>query len=115
MNLSDEDADPKLVASRRYAGDILVEFLKVPQNHQFGWVGRRTICEIGDPEVDRAKLSESLTMKDKRSMFIQEAKEGYRAAGDILGLDPEPLLAAVFDTPLLKKKKKHPHNKKPKA
>ncbi|KAI8356136.1 PHD-zinc-finger like domain-containing protein [Choanephora cucurbitarum] len=98
LNYSDEEAGPKLVANRRYAGDVLVEFLKVPEMHRYGWVGRHTICEMGDPNVDRAKLMEALKQKTRRPAFIQEAKEGYRCAGSILGLDPEPLLKSVFDT-----------------
>ncbi|RCH88627.1 nuA3 HAT complex component nto1, partial [Rhizopus stolonifer] len=105
LNYSDEEAGPKLVASRRFHGDILVEFLKVPEIHKYGWVARNTICEMGDPEIDRIKLSEALKQKTKRQAFIQEAKEGYRCAGSILGLDPEPLLKSVFDTPIPKKKK----------
>lgn len=72
-----------------------------------GWVERKCICEVGDPFVDRARLSESLAKKYKmRSYIIQEAKEGYRNAGSILGLDPEPLLAAVFDEDVKPKRKK---------
>ncbi|GAN10613.1 bromodomain and PHD finger-containing protein 3 isoform X5 [Mucor ambiguus] len=110
LNLSDEEAGPKLVASRRYTGDVLVEFLKVPEIHRFGWVGRRTICEIGDPQVDRQRLEETLQKRMKKKEYIQEAKEGYRCAGSILGLDPEPLLSEVFDRPPpeQKRKRKHP-------
>lgn len=106
MNLSDEEAGPKLVASRRYTGDVLVEFLKVPEIHRFGWVGRRTICEMGDPQVDRQRLQETLQKKMKKKEYIQEAKEGYRCAGSILGLDPEPLLSEVFDQPPPEQKRK---------
>ncbi|KAI8365086.1 PHD-zinc-finger like domain-containing protein [Blakeslea trispora] len=108
LNYSDEEAGPKLVANRRYAGDVLVEFLKVPEMHRYGWVGRNTICEMGDPKVDRSKLMEALKQKTRRPAFIQEAKEGYRCAGSILGLDPEPLLKSVFDTPQTTKR----HHKK---
>lgn len=113
LNYSDEEAGPKLVASRRYTGDILVEFLKVPEMHRFGWVGRRTICEIGDTQTDKQRLAETLQRKLKKKECVQEAKEGYRCAGSILGLDPEPVLSDVFDLPPQhKRKRKHPHNKK---
>ncbi|KAK4513523.1 uncharacterized protein ATC70_005525 [Mucor velutinosus] len=113
LNLSDEEAGPKLVASRRYTGDVLVEFLKVPEMHRFGWVGRRTICEMGDPQVDRQRLEETLQKKMKKKEYIQEAKEGYRCAGSILGLNPEPLLSEVFDRPPeQRRKRKHASSKK---
>jgi hypothetical protein len=42
-----------------------------------------------------------------RATLIEEAKEGYRYAGSILGLDPEPMLDAVFNAPpKLKRKRK---------
>ncbi|KAI7898243.1 uncharacterized protein BX663DRAFT_525696 [Cokeromyces recurvatus] len=107
LNLSDEEAGPKLVASRRYAGDILVEFLKVPEMHRYGWVGRRTICELGsNSEVDKARLSEVFEKRYKRSVFIEEAKEGYRYASSIVGFDAETIIHAVFDCSNKSKKKR---------
>lgn len=79
--------------------------------HRYGWVGRRTIAEMGDPAIDKARLAEALQKRAKRSAFIEEAKEGYRCAGDILGLDPEPIIDAVFNSSIPKKKRKHSHNK----
>lgn len=35
LNLSDEETQPKILASRRYTGDILVEFLQVAENHKW--------------------------------------------------------------------------------
>lgn len=68
---------------------------------------RSCICEVGDPLVDRSRLSESLGKKYRMKPYIvQEAKEGYRNAGSILGLDPEPLLSAVFDKDSKPKRKK---------
>lgn len=74
--------------------------------HFRGWVRRSSICEVGDLEEDKKRLSESLAKKPKRNVFIQEAKEGYRHAGQILGLDPEPAIEAVFNNFIEKKKKK---------
>lgn len=112
MNYSDEEAGPKLTASRRYHGDVLVEFLKVPEMHKYGWVGRRTISGLGDPEVDRKRLSEALQKRPKRNAFISEAKEGYQHAGTLLGIDTDHMLSSVFDANKLKKSKKRRYNKK---
>jgi hypothetical protein len=100
-----------LIASRRYAGDVLVEFLRVPEMHRYGWVGRRTISELGDPKTDKARLAEALQKRPKRSVFIEESKEGYRCAGFILGLDTEPIINTVFNSSIPKKKRKHSHSK----
>lgn len=35
LNLSDEETPPKILASRRFTGDVLVEFLQVPENHKW--------------------------------------------------------------------------------
>lgn len=35
MNLLDEETSPKILASRRFKGDVLVEFLQVPENHKW--------------------------------------------------------------------------------
>lgn len=35
LNLSDEETPPKVLASRRYHGDVLVEFLQVAENHRW--------------------------------------------------------------------------------
>lgn len=60
-------------------------------------MARKCICEVGDPKVDRERLSESLAKKFKnRAFIIEEAIAGYRQAGSILGLNPEPLLSSVF-------------------
>lgn len=106
LNLPDDQCSPNILKSRRYQGDVLVEFLCVPENHKWGWVRRSSICEVGDLEEDKKRLSESLAKKPKRNVFIQEAKEGYRHAGQILGLDPEPAIEAVFNQVVEKKKKK---------
>ncbi|KAI8988096.1 hypothetical protein BDF20DRAFT_832975 [Mycotypha africana] len=106
LNYTDEEAGDKLVANRRFNGDILVEFLEVPESHRFGWVGRRTICELGEnPEIDKKKLAEALQTKNPKR--IQEAKNGYRCAGQILGLtDTESILEAIFNNKQKLKKKK---------
>lgn len=75
--------------------------------HRYGWVGRRTISEMGDPKVDKARLGEALKKRPKRNVLIEEAKEGYRCAGQILGLDPEPIINQVFNSSIPKKRKKH--------
>jgi hypothetical protein len=67
-------------------------------------VSRDSICEVGDPEEDKKRLTESLKKKQKK--FMKEAKEGYRYAGKILGLDPEPILDAVFNRIVTKRKRK---------
>lgn len=87
---------------------MLVEFLKVPEIHRYGWVGRRTLCRIGDPEIDKKRLSEAL----KRKTFIEEAKEGYRYAASLLGIEnTESILQSVFDTSKSKKSNKKRHHK----
>jgi hypothetical protein len=50
-------------------------------------------------DTDKARLAESLKKQNHRAIFIEEAKEGYKFAGSILGLDPEPVLDAVFNVP----------------
>ncbi|CAO3701934.1 unnamed protein product [Rhizopus stolonifer] len=102
------DENSSLYKSKRVSQAVLVEFLKVPDNHKWGWVLPNNITKFGATEVDKLKLAECLKEKGSaRTSRIQEAREGYQYACSLIDKeDSESVLGSVFSEANLLAKKK---------
>ncbi|KAG1470637.1 hypothetical protein G6F56_002564 [Rhizopus delemar] len=102
------DENSSLYKSKRVSQAVLVEFLKVPDNHKWGWVLPNNITKFGATEVDKLKLAECLKEKGSaRTSRIQEAREGYQYACSLIDKeDSESVLGSVFSEANLLVKKK---------